>query len=107
MTTVQITLTTVERGDQDWSHAIGAIEHCTPINRTLRLRDGLSGAIDTHANGFRVQVDVFDEFAQADRLARALFAEWGYEVEGVHAQKFDQVREAVLAGIGQGSRIDA
>ena len=106
MTTVQITLTVAENGDQSWGDVRDAVAWCTPANETLKVRDGLSGAIDTHANGFRVQIDVFDEFQQADRLARALFAEWGMDPAAM-ATRFDQTREAVLAGIGQGSRIDA
>lgn len=105
MTTVQITLTLVEDGTQDWADVESAVHRVMPVNRGLKVRNGLSGAIDTHANGMRVQVDTFDEFAQADRLARALFAEWGMDPAAMET-RFEQAREAVLCGITQGARLD-
>lgn len=61
MTSIQITLTLAEHGDQDWDDVRAAIAQCTPANGSYKVRNGLSGDIDTYSHGFRVQVSVGTE----------------------------------------------
>jgi hypothetical protein len=89
MTTVQITLTIQEHGDQDWDDVRDAIAHCTPINGRLKVRDGLSGDIDTYANGFHVEVSV-----TPNDLERAIAA------DPALAAALEQAREQLERGEG-------